>query len=60
MVALSRWKPGPFKLEVQENTCLGLVIQIMSLKQGFFKKEHLYVNISYLLQQHTKSFQNQS
>ena len=32
MVALSPWKPWPFKLEVQKNTCLGLIIQIMWLK----------------------------
>ena len=38
MVALSPLKPWPFKLEVQKNTCLVLVIQIMWLKQMFFKK----------------------
>ena len=38
MVALSPWKPWPFKLEVQKNTCLALIIQIMWLKQNFLKK----------------------
>ena len=38
MVALSPWKPCPFKLEVQKNTCLALIIQIMWLKQNFIKK----------------------
>ena len=35
MVALSPWKPGPFKSEVQKNTCLALIIQIMWLKENF-------------------------
>ena len=38
MVALSPWKPLPFKLEVQKNICLALIIQIMYLKQNFLKK----------------------
>ena len=38
MVALSPWKPQPFKLEVQKNTFLALIIQIISLKQNFLKK----------------------
>ena len=29
MVALFLWKPSPFKLEAQKNTCLALIIQIM-------------------------------
>ena len=37
MVALCPWKPWPFKLEVQRNTCLALIIQIMWLKQNFIK-----------------------
>ena len=56
MVALCPRKPSPFKLEVQKNACLALIIQIMWLKQNFLKKEQSYVNISYLLQQHTKLF----
>ena len=34
----SPWKQRPFKLEVQKNTCLALIIQIMWLKQNIFKK----------------------
>ena len=57
MVALSPWKSWPFKLEVQKNTCLALTIQIMWLKENFYKKEQSYINIiSYLLLQHTKLF----
>ena len=33
------------KLEVQKNTCLALIIQIIWLKENFFKKEPSYVNI---------------
>ena len=40
MVALSPWKPRPFKLEVQKNTCLALIIQIMWLKQNFLNKSN--------------------
>ena len=29
MIALSPWKPRPFKLEVQKKTCLALIIQIV-------------------------------
>ena len=29
------WKPWPYKLEAQKNTCLALIIQIMQLKQIF-------------------------
>ena len=54
MVALSRWKPLPFKLEVQKNACLALIIQIMWLKQKFLKKSSR--TLIYLLQQHTKLF----
>ena len=32
-------KTVTFKLEVQKNTCLALIIQIMKLKQICFKKE---------------------
>ena len=39
-----------FKLEVQKNTCLALIIQIMKLKQICFKKEQSWVNIIYFLQ----------
>ena len=56
MVAFFPWKPWPFKLQYQKNTCLALIIQIMLLKQNFFKKEQSYINISYLLQQQTKLF----
>ena len=35
MVTLSPWKP--FKSEVQKNTCLALIIQIMRLKENFFE-----------------------
>ena len=38
MVALSPWKPWPFKLKVQENTCLAFIIQITWLKQNLLKK----------------------
>ena len=38
MVALFPWKSRPFKLEVQKNTCLALIIQIMWLKQNFLEK----------------------
>ena len=33
-----------FLLEVQKNTCLALITQIIQLKQIFFKKEQSYVN----------------
>ena len=56
MKTLSPWKPWPFKLEFQKNTCLALIIQIIQLKQFFLKKEQSYVNSSYLFQQHTKSY----
>ena len=36
MVVLLPWKPWPFKLEVQNNTCSALIIQIIQLKQNFF------------------------
>ena len=38
MVALSEWKPLPFKLQVLKNTCFALIIQIMWLKQIFLEK----------------------
>ena len=56
MIAFSPWKTQPLKLEVQKNTCLALIIQIKWLKENFFKKEQSYVDIRYLLQQHTKIF----
>ena len=38
MVALLLWKLWLLKLEVQQNACLALIIQIMLLKQNFLKK----------------------
>ena len=45
-----------FKLEIQKNTCLDFYHANYVVKTDFFWKEQSYVNISYLLQQHTKLF----
>ena len=38
MVDLSPWKLSPFKLEVQKNTCLALIIQKLCGKNRSFLK----------------------
>ena len=37
MVPLLPWKPWPSEFEVQKNDSLALIIEIMYLKQNFFK-----------------------
>ena len=38
MVPLLPWKPGPSEFEVQKNDSLASIIEIMYLKQNFFKR----------------------
>ena len=38
VVPLLPWKPWPSEFEVQKNYSLALIIEIMHLKQNFFKR----------------------
>ena len=38
MVPLLPWKPWPFEFKVQKNDSLASIIEIMHLKQNFFKQ----------------------